>query len=148
LDAGPPPIVISMPAEAKMNPVTIPKDWIVEGAPQAQSALLSRSTDGMAVTVVWETTKGTFRWYFNIDETVTVLDGEVFVTDTQNVERRLGPGDVAYFPGGVWSTWRVPGRLRKIAFIRHGVSGPIGFLARAWDWVAGWFPAARAPAKS
>ena len=147
MDAGPPPIVISMPAEAKMSPVTIRRIGSSR-APQAQSALLSRSTDGAAVTVVWETTRGTFRWYFNIDETVTVLDGEVFVTDSQNVERRLGPGDVAYFPGGVWSTWRVPDRLRKIAFIRHGVCGPIGFLARAWDWVAGWFPAAQAPAKS
>ena len=125
-----------------MSPVRIPKDWILEGDPQAQSALLSRSTDGMAVTVVWQTTGGKFRWYFNIDETVNVLEGEVFVTDEKNVERRLGPGDVAYFPGGSWSVWRVPDHLRKIAFIRHGVSGPIGFLARAWDWVAGLFAAA------
>lgn len=128
-----------------MSPVKIPRDWIVEGDPQAQSALLSRSTDGTAVTVVWQTTRGKFRWYFNIDETVNVLDGEVFVTDGNNVEHRLGPGDVAYFPGGSWSTWRVPDHLRKIAFIRHGVAGPIGYLARAWDWAAGWFVSSRPP---
>ncbi len=152
MDAAPPPIVISVPANAEMSAIQIPKDWILDGEPQAKSALLSRSTDGMAVTVVWETTKGRFRWYFNIDETVSVIDGEVFVTDEKNVERRLGPGDVAYFPGGSWSTWRVPDHLRKIAFIRHGVSGPAALVARVWDWVAGWFaptpPAAPAAPKS
>ncbi|MFT4097588.1 MAG: cupin domain-containing protein [Rhodoblastus sp.] len=152
MDAAPPPIIISVPADAQMTAIQIPKDWILDGEPQAKSAVLSRSADGMAVTVVWETTKGRFRWYFNIDETVSVIDGEVFVTDEKNVERRLGPGDVAYFPGGSWSTWRVPGHLRKIAFIRHGVSGPAALVARVWDWCAGWFapapPAASAAAKS
>lgn len=142
MDAVPPPIVISIPADAKLAAVQIPKDWILEGDPQAKSALLSRSTDGTAVTVVWETTKGKFRWYFGIDETVNVLDGEVFVTDEKNVEHRLGPGDVAYFPGGSWSVWRVPDRLRKIAFIRHGVSGPAALVARVWDRIAGWFSSA------
>lgn len=148
MDAATPPVVISIPAEAQMSPVVIPKDWIIDGEPKAQSALLSRSTDGAAVTVVWETTRGTFRWYFNIDETVSVLDGEVFITDEKNVVRRLGPGDVAYFRGGMWSTWRVPDRLRKIAFIRHGMPGPIAYIVRAWDWVMGWLPAPRPPDKS
>jgi len=128
-----------------MSPVQIPRDWILDGDPQAQSALLSRSTDETAVTVVWQTTRGKFRWHFAIDETVNVLEGEVFVTDGKDVEHRLGPGDVAYFPAGSWSVWRVPDRLRTIAFIRHGVSRPIGFLARAWDWVAGWFASTRPP---
>lgn len=146
LDAAPPPVVISVPADAKLLAAPIPKDWVIDGDPQARRALLSRSADGAAVTVVWETTKGKFRWYFNIDETVSVLDGEVFVTDEKNVEHRLGPGDVAYFPAGTWSVWRVPDHLRKIAFIRHGMAKPVAFLARAWDWVAGWF--APAPSKN
>ncbi len=147
MDAAPPPVVISVPADAKLVSAPIPKDWILEGDPQASRALLSRSTDGAAVTVVWETTKGKFRWHFDIDETVSIIDGEVFVTDEKNAERRLGPGDVAYFPAGTTSTWRVPERLRKIAFIRHGMAKPIGFLARAWDWAASWFaPSMKNPA--
>lgn len=140
-----PPIVISQPADATMSASTIPSDWILDGQPQARSAVLSRSTDGTAVTVVWETTKGTFRWHFGVDETVNVLEGEVFVTDEKNVEHRLGPGDVAYFPGGSWSTWRVPDRLRKIAFIRHGVSGPAALVARAWSRVTRFFASSQAP---
>lgn len=145
LDAAPPPIVISVPADAKLESAPIPQDWIIEGKPEARRALLSRSADGAAVTVVWETSKGKFRWYFNIDETVDIVDGEVFVTDERNQERRLGPGDVAYFPAGTWSTWRVPDHLRKIAFIRHTMPTPIAWLTRAWNWVANWFSPAAPP---
>ena len=143
---APPPIVISVPADAQMQAAPIPQDWIIDGKPDARRALLSRSSDGAAVTVVWETSKGRFRWYFNIDETVDIIDGEVFVTDEKNVERRLGPGDVAYFPAGSWSVWRVPERVRKVAFIRNTVPTPLAFLARAWNWVASWFTPAPPPA--
>lgn len=139
VDAAPPPVVISIPAQAQMNAAPIPADWILEGSPQARRAELSRSADGAAVTVVWETDRGKFRWHFNIDETVDIIDGEVFVTDERNVERRLGPGDVAFFPAGTWSVWRVPERVRKIAFIRHTMPTPVAYLARAWNWTASWF---------
>ena len=139
MDAPPPPIVISIPADAQLESAPINKDWILEGDPQARRAQLSRSQDGAAVTVVWETTKGKFRWYFGIDETVDIVDGEVFVTDEKKVEHRLGPGDVAYFPAGSWSVWRVPDHVRKIAFIRHGIAGPVAYIQRAWDRIAGWF---------
>lgn len=89
--------------------------------------------------MVWETDKGKFRWHFNIDETVSIIDGEVFVTDEKNEERRLGPGDVGFFPAGTWSVWRVPERVRKIAFIRHTVPTPVAYMARAWNWAASWF---------
>ncbi len=144
MDASVPPVVISVPAETALAAAPIPSDWIIEGKPEARRAELSRSPDGAAVTVVWETSKGKFRWYFNIDETVDIIDGEVFVTDDKGAERRLGAGDVAYFPAGTWSVWRVPDHLRKIAFIRHGMAKPVAFLARAWDWAAAWF--ARPPA--
>lgn len=151
MDAAPPPVVISVPADAKLVAAPIPKKWILEGKPEARSAVLSRSPDNAAVTVVWETTKGVFRWHFQIDETINVLDGEVFVTDQDHREHRLGPGDVAYFPAGTWSTWRVPDHLRKIAFVRHGMAKPIARLSRAWDWMASWFvkapPAASAPVR-
>ena len=144
LDAAAPPVVISSPAEAQLQAAPIPQDWIIDGKPEARRAELSRSPDGAAVTVVWETTAGKFRWYFNIDETVDIIDGEVFVSDEKGAERRLGPGDVGYFPAGTWSVWRVPDHLRKVAFIRHGMPRPLAFLARAWDWVAGWFVSKRA----
>ena len=130
-----PPIVIARPADAQLLAAPIPKGWIIAGAPEARAAELARSSDGAAVTVVWETSAVVFRWRFDVDETVHVLEGEVYVTDEKSVERHLGPGDVAYFPAGAWSVWRVPDRLRKIAFVRHDMPFLISYFVRAWNWV-------------
>ena len=54
------------------------------------------------------------RAHYSVDETVHIISGEVFVTDDGGAERRLGPGDMAFFPAGSASTWRVPSEVRKI----------------------------------
>jgi hypothetical protein len=48
------------------------------------------------------------------------------------VERRLGPGDMAFFPAGSRSLWHVPVAVRKLAVCRHALPKPLGFALRAW----------------
>ena len=55
------------------------------------------------------------------------------MTDDKGVERRFGPGDVAYFPAGTDTTWRHPDHFRKIAFLKESFSRPVGFGLKAWN---------------
>jgi uncharacterized cupin superfamily protein len=116
---------------ADMRPAPIDPAWIIEGAPVARSAELSRSRDGTTVSVAWDCTAGAFRWYFGVDETVHILAGSVVVAGEDGIERRLDPGDVALFHAGSWTTWRVETYVRKLAFCRHAMPVPLGFMLRA-----------------
>ncbi|MBL8573961.1 MAG: DUF861 domain-containing protein [Hyphomicrobiaceae bacterium] len=108
-------------------------EWIRAGAPVARASELSRSRDGTATTHGWDCTAGEFDWFFGGDETVYIIEGEVFVADpASGGERRLGPGDVALFRAGTWSRWRVPVYVRKLAFCRHPLPAPLGLALRAW----------------
>jgi uncharacterized cupin superfamily protein len=71
-------------------------------------------------------------WHYRLDEMVHVISGEVFVTDETGLERRLGPGDMAFFPAGSHSLWRVPVAVRKLAVCRHALPKPPGTAVRAW----------------
>ncbi len=86
--------------------------------------------------VAWSCTAGRFHWHYGVDETVHVISGEVFVTGDDGAERRLGPGDMAYFPAGSRSVWRVPSAVRKLAVCRHAMPRPLGFALRAWRRLA------------
>src|ERR1700677_5332879 len=99
-------IVIADPATVALEPAPIEPDWIMEGNPQARAKELARSDDGTSVVVAWSCTAGRFHWHYSVDETVHVISGEVFVTNDDGHERRLGPGDMAFFPAGSSSLWR------------------------------------------
>ena len=73
-------------------------DWILEGKPVARNALLSRSDDGDAFTVIWDCTSGAFEWRYSIDETVYILEGSVIVEDEAGGIRRLEAGATVFFP--------------------------------------------------
>ena len=60
----------------------------------------------------------------------------VDVTNEKGEERRLGPGDMAFFPAGSRSTWRVPVAVRKLAVCRQAMPLPFGFALRAWNKIA------------
>jgi uncharacterized protein len=53
-----------------------------------------------SVILVWECTAGRFHWHYVKDEVLVVVVGEAFVTNEKGEERRLGPGDLAFFPAG------------------------------------------------
>lgn len=125
-----PPLVSHALGDLEMEPCPITPDWVLEGDPQARIALHSRSGDEAATTAVWDCTAGTFRWHFDWDETVVILEGEVHVTAEDGSQRTLRTGDIAYFAGGTCATWRIERYLRKIAFCRKRFPKPVALAYR------------------
>src|SRR5437763_16460109 len=46
-------IVVASPATTELDPESIPKEWILSGAPVARGKVLARSRDLTSSTVVW-----------------------------------------------------------------------------------------------
>ena len=59
-----------------------------------------------------------------------ILEGEVHIITEDGVERTLHAGDVAYFAGGTWATWRIDRYLRKVAFLRKPFPKPVALAYR------------------
>ena len=118
------------PAKVALVPTPIRPNWIIEGQPRTLAAEIAHTDDGTTRVYVWQTSAGRFHWNYDFDEVVQIVDGEVFVSDQTHPERRLGPGDVAFFPIGARTLWRVPDHLRKIATIRRGPPSPIADVLR------------------
>jgi hypothetical protein len=83
--------------------------------------------------MAWSCTAGRFAWHYTVEETAHFICGEVFITDEKGDVRRLGPGDMAFFPAGSSSLWHVPVEVRKLAVCRHVMPRPFGHLLRAWN---------------
>jgi uncharacterized protein len=130
------PIVFACPAEIELASDPICPDWIVEGEPQARSRRLAESADGTASVMAWSCSAGRFDWRYAVDEAVHIISGEVFVTDHNGQTKRLGPGDMAFFPAGSSSRWYVPNEVRKLAVCRHNMPRLFGTLLRVWNKVA------------
>jgi uncharacterized protein len=131
------PVVFAAPTDVELAPAPIPSNWVVEGSPQAHSKRLSTSADGTAVIIAWSCTPGRFHWHYNSDEIAHVVSGEVFLTDQNGVSRRVGAGDMVYFPAGSSMLWHVTQEIRKIAICRQPMPLPFGFALRAWNKLAG-----------
>lgn len=112
-------------AELALKACPINADWIIEGAPVARAQLLSRSDDGTASSLIWDCTAGKFNWYYDIDETVYLLEGSVIVRDDAGVEHRLKAGDHAIFRAGSHAVWHVEDYVRKVAFCRNPLPQPL-----------------------
>jgi uncharacterized cupin superfamily protein len=126
-------IVIAAADTADLAPAPVSPDWVLNGTPEARSKELARSHDRTAYVMVWDCTAGRFNWHYSKDETVVVISGEAFVTNENGEERRLGPGDIVFFPAGSSSTWRVTNYIKKVAFLRHTMPRPLGFGVLAWN---------------
>jgi uncharacterized cupin superfamily protein len=127
------PVVFAVPADVELSPAPIPPDWIIEGTPQARSKRLATSADGTARVMAWSCTAGRFNWHYAVDEAIHIISGEVIVTDDNGKSRRLGPGDMVFFPAGSHSIWHVPNEVRKFAVCRHSMPRPLGLALRAWN---------------
>jgi uncharacterized cupin superfamily protein len=106
--------------------------WILGGLPEARAKLLATSQDKTSNIMVWECTPGRFNWQYTEDESVCIISGEVFITTVDGTERRLGQGDMAFFPAGTSCTWRVTERVRKVAFLRKDMPPLLGLGVRVW----------------
>ena len=107
-------------SQVALSPSPIPADWILEGAPVARSCVLTTTDDNTAMTIVWDCSAGRFNWYYNLDETVSVVEGGMTLTD-QTGTRKVSAGDVVYFPAGSQATWVVEQYVRKVAVIRQPI---------------------------
>jgi uncharacterized cupin superfamily protein len=99
---------------AELEPVPIPRGWILAGAPAARAAELGRSANGAVVTVVSDCTAGEYLWLSVADETALILEGEALVEDGAGL-RFLRPGDRVRFRAGAIVRWRVPRYVRKLS---------------------------------
>jgi uncharacterized cupin superfamily protein len=128
------PTISQFSTSIALRPAPINADWILEGDPVARNRVLSRSSDSLACTIVWDCTAGKFNWFYDIDETVHIIEGSVTVSDGVNPPKVLQPGDVAFFPAGTKAHWHVESYVRKVAFCQRTLpkfaQGPIAMLRK------------------
>jgi len=127
-------IVIATPDNFESGPRTEPilPGWVLSGAPVSRTRNVVRSDDWTSNIVVWECTAGRFHWHYSKDEALIVISGEAFITNDKGEERRLGPGDLGFFPAGSSCIWRVPEGIKKIAILRETMWRPLGFGLKVW----------------
>ncbi len=116
-------------AVLKSSPIN--SDWIIEGAPSARCASLSRSADGSTWTDLWDCTAGSFYWHYQCNETIHILDGHAVITDCDGAIWHLNAGDVMQFRYATRARWDVPQYIRKVAFCSESVPRSLLALLRA-----------------
>jgi uncharacterized protein len=114
-----------------LKPSPIERSWIIDGNPEAHSHRLSTSADGAAATLIWSCTEGKFNWYYDVDETIMILEGSVVLESDGMPPKRYGVGDVIFFHGGAHAKWHVEGYVKKVAFLRQTNPVGFGFVIRA-----------------
>jgi len=113
------------------QPAPIRPEWVIAGRPHARAVELVRSPDGTCTSAQWECTAGTFHWFFWVEETVHILEGEVLVRGDDGRHALLRKGDVAVMPANTWMVWHVERYVRKLAYCRYPVPRPFGKIVRA-----------------
>ncbi len=126
-------LVIANPATVDLAPSPFPAEWVLDGTPQARATAIAHSRDGAMTVIAWSCTKGRFRWHYTVDEMAHILAGEVFITDQSGVERRLGPGDTAFFAAGTSNVWLITQDIRKVAVCHVAVPKLVGLGLRIWN---------------
>ena len=139
------PLIIFGSSRGDLGPAPIDAQWIIEGNPIARNKCLSRSKDGTASNYIWDCTAGRFNWYYQIDETVCVLEGSVLVRDHHGGSRLLEAGDTAFFAAGSSAEWTVPNYVRKVAFMRRPMPRSVVLAKKLYAVVKGIVRLGRAP---
>jgi len=121
--------------QVNLNPAPIRPDWVLEGNPITRNQVLSSSADGTASTLIWDCTAGRFNWFYDIDETIYVIQGGVVVKDFGGLPRRLQAGDTIFFPAGARAEWHVEHYIRKIAFCRAPLPRPVRVAKRGYQFL-------------
>ena len=114
-----------------LKPSPIEPSWILEGNPEARSHVLSTSACGTTTTLIWSCTDGKFNWYYDVDETIMILEGSIVLESEGMPLRRYGVGDVILFRDGAHVKWHVESYVKKIAFFRQTLPFGFGYAVRA-----------------
>jgi uncharacterized protein len=125
-------ILVASAASTELNAAPITPTWVMDGHPEARNKILATTRDKTAFVVSWECTPGKFKWDYDEDEIVYVIQGKVFISTSDGIERCLGAGDVAFFPAGSSCIWRVAETVRKVAVVRKDMPLLLGVGLRAW----------------
>jgi uncharacterized protein len=116
--------------DVMLKPDPIEPSWILEGDPVARSGLWSLSPDKTTSSWVWDCTAGRFNWYFDADETIYVIEGEVIITAEGQEPQSLRAGHAALFYAGTRSEWYVPRYVRKHAILRPHLARPVALAVK------------------
>lgn len=123
--------MIASATDQALKPAPIEPSWIRGGNPEARNAVLSRSADGTATTILWDCTSGEFDWIYDIDETLYFIEGSATIGDGHAPPRLFTAGDVLFLPHGTVAHWQIDRYVRKVAFCRRTLPQPIAFGLRA-----------------
>ena len=129
-------LIVPSKTDIALRAAPIEPSWIIAGNPTARNAVLSRSSDNSALTIVWECTEGAFEWRYDIDETIHFLEGSVVIESEGMPATRFGPGDVLFFRRGARARWTIETKIRKLAFCRTPSPALIGLAVKAAARVA------------
>jgi uncharacterized cupin superfamily protein len=116
--------------EVELSSAPIPRDWVTGGTPQARNSVLAVSADRTALTLLWDCTGGSFRWIYDQDETIHILEGAVTLTLQDGRTADLAPGSIVFFPAGSVVHWTVHGYVRKLAVFRESMPAPVAIIVR------------------
>ena len=119
----------SAASAVELDPCPIASAWVLEGSPKARIKVISASRDGTAMTVMWDCTAGKFNWFYGVDETVYILEGSVTLRD-KNGSRVAAVGESVFFPAGSSAEWTVDSYIKKVAFLRAPLPGPLASVRR------------------
>src|SRR6202035_534894 len=86
--------------EVTLGPAAINPGWILEGNPEARNKFLFSSADGTATTWLSARTSGTVNWFYDIDETVYLIEGSEIIKDRAGGVSHVPAGESIYFPAG------------------------------------------------
>lgn len=86
---------------------------ITAGNPVARGAIQTQTADRKLSSGLWTCESGEFDWTFTWDEFVFVPEGEVTITAEGGKSHSLGPNDMARFPLGLKTHWKVTKPIRK-----------------------------------
>jgi uncharacterized protein len=130
------PPIVYCPTDVPLKSAPINPQWVRAGVPEARNAILSRSADGLASTIVWDCSAGEFVWHYDIDETLYFLEGSAIIGDAANPPRRYVAGDVLFLPKGAIAHWHVESYVKKVAFCRRAQPKLVGVALRgaAYLW--------------
>jgi uncharacterized cupin superfamily protein len=110
----------------QLKSAPIRPEWVISGAPKARNHVLFVSEDRSSLTLFWECTAGVFRWLYDEEETIYVIDGGMTLTYPNGEVRTVGKGDVVYFAAGDTAIWTVESHVQKVAVFRRPMPKTFG----------------------
>ncbi len=112
--------VITAPANSELHTDPLPAREVVEGSREAKTFIAAEAADQACRSGLWSCPVGTYRFFFPYEEHTYIIEGKVEVTDDLNgrILHLLGPGDMAFFPVGSKTVWKVVEPLKKYFVMR------------------------------